>query len=179
MVERRGRKINNRPAIISCGQGYLVGGLFKKIRGALIAAGILLVAVGVVWYVGFERDISFPSLDAIQKIEVCQNDFKQRAQQITYIEEKPKILKIYEFLYSRKKGWQPLLYSPAEPMVTVDFYGSKGVMFKVYLMKSSNFLLSNSNGNYIKSLRNEEISQIYSLLGVQMDRLIPVQNRKS
>ena len=149
-----------------------MGGILKKVRGAAIAGGILLLAVGGVWYVGFERNISLPNLNDIQKIEVCQNDFKQKAQQITYIEEKPKILKIYEFLNQRKKGWQPLLYSPTEPLVTVDFYGSKGVLFELFLMKSSNFLLRNSNGTYLKNLPNEEIKQIYSLLGVQTEKLV-------
>ena len=52
------------------------------------------------------------------------------------------------------------------------FYGSDSELFDLYLMKSSNFLISSSNGTYLKSLRNDEVSQFFDLLGVQPNRLV-------
>jgi hypothetical protein len=153
--------------------------LILKLRNVVLVTGAFLLLLAVVWYVGFDRNISLPNLANIRKIEVCQNDFKQRAQQITYIEEDAKIQKIYDFIDKRKKGWEPMLYSPTAPVVMADFYGPNGVLFELYLMKSSNFLLRNSNGTYLKSLRNEEVKQFFDLLGVQPSRLVysPLQRR--
>ncbi len=136
----------------------------------MIAAFLFLLAA--VWYVGFDRNISLPNRINIRKIEVCQNDFKQRAQQITYIEDAQKIQRIYDFIDKRKKGWEPLLYSPTEPVVMTKFYGSDTELFDLYLMKSSNFLISSSNGTYLKSLHNDEVKQFFDLLGVQANRLV-------
>lgn len=141
-------------------------------RNIVLVTAAFLLLLAVAWYVGFDRNISLPSRGNIRKIQVCQNDFKQRAQQITYIEEDQKIQKIYDFIDKRKKGWEPLLYSPTTPVVMADFYGSDGVLFELYLMKSSNFLIRNSNGTYLKSLRNDEVHQFFDLLGVQASRLV-------
>ena len=149
-----------------------MGGWALKFRNIVLVTGVFLLLLGCVWHFGLDRSISLPNLGSIQKIQVCQNDFKQRAQQITYIEEEPKIQKIYDFIDKRKKGWEPLLYSPTEPVVMADFYGSDGVLFELYLMKSSNFLIRNNNGTYLKSLRNDEVQQFFGLLGVQTNRLV-------
>jgi hypothetical protein len=108
----------------------------------------------------------------ITKIEVCQNDFKQRAQQISYIEEPPKIEKIYDFIEQRKKGWEPLLYSPPAAVVMANFYESDKILFQLYLMKTSNFIIGNSDGTYLKSLKNEERDEFFKLLGVQNGSLV-------
>ena len=132
-----------------------------------------LLLLAVVWYVGFDRNISLPNCNNIRKIEVCQNDFKQKAQQITYIEEGQRIQKIYDFIDKRKKGWEPLIYSPTTPVVMAKFYGADtNELFELYLMKSSNFLISSNNGTYLKSLRNDEVNQFFDLLGVQPNRLV-------
>lgn len=149
-----------------------------KLRNIVLAIGVFLLLVAGAWYFGLDRSISLPNLNSIQKIQVCQNDFKQHAQQITYIEEAPKIEKIYEFIEKHKKGWEPLLYSPTAPVVMADFYGSDGVLFELYLMKSSNFLIRNSNGTYLKSLRNEEARQFFGLLGVEEGRLVFSSNKR-
>lgn len=149
-----------------------------KLRTVLIVTGIFLAALAAVWHFAFDRNIYLPNQNNIKKIEVCQNDFKQKAQQITYIEEQPKIQKIYEFIDKRKKGWEPLLYSPTAPIVTADFYGSNGVLFQLYVMKTSNFLMRNSNGAYLKSLRNDEVSELFNLLGVQTSRLVYTQRKE-
>ncbi len=146
--------------------------IILKLRNIVLVTGAFLLLLAALWYVGFDRNISLPNRSNIQKIEVCQNDFKQRAQQITYIEEDAKIQKIYDFIDKRKKGWEPLIYAPTAPVVMADFYGSNGVLFELYLMKSSNFLLRNSNGTYMKSLKNEEVSQFFDLLGVQSNHLV-------
>ena len=144
-----------------------------------MVTGAFLLLLAIVWHYGFDQNISLPSQNNIKKIEVCQNDFKQRAQQITYIEEQPKIQKIYEFIDKRKKGWQPVRYAPTAPVVTADFYGSDGVLLQLYLMKSSNFFVQNSNGAYLKSLRNDEINEFFTLLGVQPNLLASVHPPKS
>lgn len=149
------------------------------LRNIILVTVAFLLLLGAAWYVGFDRNISLPSRGNIQKIEVCQNDFKQRAQQITYIEDGQKIQKIYDFIDKRKKGWEPLLYSPTAPVVMADFYGSDGVLFELYLMKSSNFLIRNSNGTYLKSLRNDEVNQFFDLLGVQANRLVLSQQKSN
>ncbi len=149
-----------------------MAGLVLKLRNVILATGTFLLLLAGVWHFGLDRNISLPNVDSIRKIQVCQNDFKQRAQQITYIEEEPKIQKIYDFIDSRKKGWEPLLYPPTQPVVMADFYGSDGVLFELYLMKSSNFLIRTQNGTYLKSLRNDEAQQFFDLLGVQMGRLV-------
>lgn len=142
------------------------------LRNITLAIAAFLFLLAVTWYVGFDRNISLPNRVNIRKIEVCQNDFKQRAQQITYIEDQQKIQQIYDFIDKRKKGWEPLLYSPTEPVVMTKFYGSDAELFELYLMKSSNFLISSSNGTYLKSLHNDEVKQFFNLLGVQTNRLV-------
>ena len=137
--------------------------------------GFLILILAAAWYLMFDRDIALPSLESIKKIEVCQNDFKQRSQQITYIEEQSRIQKIYEFIDKRKKGWETRLYAPTAPVVTADFYGKDGILIELYLMKSSNFLLRNSNGAYLKSLRNDELNEIFGLLGTQAGMLTPAE----
>jgi|GEM_PF-2995385 len=133
---------------------------------------VLLAALGGIWFWGFNRNISLPNPNRINKIEVCQNDFKQRAQQISYIEEQPKILKIYEFIDKRKEGWEPLLYTAPTAVVIANFYDSDKLLFRLYLMKTSNFLIRNNDGAYMKSLRNEEREEFFKLLGVQTDRMV-------
>ncbi len=128
--------------------------------------------MGGAWFFGFDRNISLPSKKKITKIEVCQNDFKQRAQQISYIEEPPKIEKIYDFIDQRKKGWEPLLYSPPAAVVMANFYESDKILFQLYLMKTSNFIIGNSDGTYLKSLNNEERDEFFKLLGVQNGSLV-------
>lgn len=142
------------------------------LRNIILVTTAFLFLLAVAWYVGFDRNISLPNRVNIRKIEVCQNDFKQHAQQITYIEDEQKIQKIYDFIDKRKKGWEPLLYSPTEPVVMTKFYGPDSELFDLYLMKSSNFLISSSNGTYLKSLRNDEVNQFFGLLGVQANRLV-------
>lgn len=142
------------------------------LRNVVLVTLAFLLLLAVVWYVAFDRNISLPNRDNIRKIEVCQNDFKQKAQQITYIEEGQRIQKIYDFIDKRKKGWEPLIYAPTTPVVMAKFYGSDAELFELYLMKSSNFLISSSNGTYLKSLRNDEVNQFFDLLGVQPNRLV-------
>lgn len=143
------------------------------LRNVVLVTVAFLLLLAAVWYVAFDRNISLPNRDNIRKIEVCQNDFKQKAQQITYIEEGPRIQKIYDFIEKRKKGWEPLIYAPTTPVVMAKFKdGSDTELFDLYLMKSSNFLISSSNGTYLKSLRNDEINQFFDLLGVQPNRLV-------
>jgi hypothetical protein len=143
-----------------------------KLRRVLSIIGFFLLVLAGVWYFGFDRNISLPSQSNITRIEVCQNDFQQRVQQISYIEEQPKIQKIYEFIDKRKKGWEPLLYTPPAAVVMANFYESDKVLFHLYLMKSSNFLILNRDGAYLKSLRNEERDEFFKLLGVQNGRLV-------
>jgi hypothetical protein len=143
-----------------------------KFRRIFFVVLMFLLFLGGVWYFGFDRNISLPSMNHITKIEVCQNDFKQRAQQISYIEEPPKIQKIYDFIEKRKKGWEPLLYSPPAAVVIANFYESDSVLFQLYLMKSSNFLIRNNDGAYVKSLKNEERDEFFTLLGVKADQLV-------
>ena len=142
-----------------------------KFRRIFSIVFIFLLVLGGVWYFGFDRNISLPNRNNITKIEVCQNDFKQRAQQISYIEEPPRIQKIYDFIDQRKKGWEPLLYSPPAAIVIANFYDSDKVLFQLYLMKSSNFLIRNNDGAYLKSLKNEERDEFFGLLGVKADQL--------
>lgn len=146
--------------------------LMAKTRRISSVVGVFLVLLALVWYFGFNRKISLPSQDRIKRIEVCQNDFKQRAQLITYIEEQPRIQKIYDFIDQRKKGWEPRLYSPAAPVVTADFYGPDGILLELYLMKSSTCLIRNGDGVYMKSLRNEERNEFFGLLGVSADQMV-------
>jgi len=142
------------------------------LRNIILVTVAFVFLLGVVWYVGFDRNISLPNRVNIRKIEVCQNDFKQKAQQITYIEDEQKIQKIYDFIDKRKKGWEPLLYSPTEPVVMTKFYGADAELFELYLMKSSNFLITSNSGTYLKSLHNDEVKQFFDLLGVQANRLV-------
>jgi hypothetical protein len=143
-----------------------------------IIAFFLLVLSGI-WYFGFDRNISLPSMKKITKIEVCQNDFKQRAQQISYIEEPPKIEKIYNFIEQRKKGWEPLLYSPPAAVVMANFYEADKILFQLYLMKTSNFIIGNSDGTYLKSLKNEERDEFFKLLGVQGGSLVSTPRKEN
>ncbi len=131
---------------------------------------LFLLVLGGVWYLGFDRNVFLPGMNHITKIEVCQNDFKQRAQQISYIEEPPRIRQIYDFIDKRKKGWEPLLYSPPAAIVIANFYESDKLLFQLYLMKSSNFLIRNNDGAYLKSLKNEERDEFFNLLGVKADQ---------
>ena len=143
-----------------------------KLHRIILAVLVFLMILGGVWYFGFDRNISLPSLTHITKIEVCQNDFKQRAQQISYIEEPQRIKQIYDFIDKRKKGWEPLLYSPPAAVVIANFYESDKLLFQIYLMKASDFLVRNNDGAYLKSLRNEERNEFFALLGVKADRLV-------
>ena len=138
-----------------------------KFRQIFSIVFLFLIVLGGVWYFGFDRNISLPGKNHITKIEVCQNDFKQRAQQISYIEEPQRIQKIYDFIEKRKKGWEPLLYSPPAAVVIANFYESDKMLFQVYLMKTSNFIIGNSDGTYLKSLKNEERDEFFKLLGLQ------------
>ncbi len=143
-----------------------------KFRRIFSAVFVFLLVLGAIWYFGFDRNISLPGMNHITKIEVCQNDFKQRAQQISYIEEPPRIHQIYDFIDKRKKGWQPLLYSPPAAVVIANFYDSDKLLFQLYLMKSSDFLIRNDDGAFLKSLKNEERNEFFNLLGVKTDRLV-------
>lgn len=138
-----------------------------KFRRIFSIVFLFLIVLGGVWYFGFDRNISLPGKNHITKIEVCQNDFKQRAQQISYIEEPQRIQKIYDFIEKRKKGWEPLIYSPPAAVVIANFYESDKMLFQVYLMKTSNFIIGNSDGTYLKSLKNEERDEFFKLLGLQ------------
>jgi hypothetical protein len=146
--------------------------MVMKLHRIIFSVLMFLLALVGIWYFGFDRNISLPSMNHITKIEVCQNDFKQRAQQISYIEEPPRIREIYDFIDKRKKGWEPLLYSPPAAVVIVNFYESDKMLFQLYLMKTSNFIIGNSDGTYLKSLKNEERDEFFKLLGVQNGSLV-------
>ena len=150
-----------------------------KFRRIFSIIAFFLLVLGGIWYFGFDRNISLPSMKKITKIEVCQNDFKQRAQQISYIEEPPKIEKIYNFIEQRKKGWEPLLYSPPAAVVMANFYESDKILFQLYLMKTSNFIIGNSDGTYLKSLKNEERDEFFKLLGVQSGSLVSTPRQEN
>ncbi len=143
-----------------------------RLSRIFFTVGFFLLAGAAVWHFGFDRNISLPGKNNITKIEVCQNDFKQRAQQISYIEEQPKIQKVYDFIDQRKKGWQPLLYNPPAAVVLANFYQSDKMLFQLYLMKSSNFLIRNGDGNFLKSLKNSEREEFFALLGIQTNLMV-------
>ncbi|HJT25562.1 MAG TPA: hypothetical protein VJ873_13390 [bacterium] len=46
------------------------------LRNVVLVTLAFLLLLVVVWYVGFDRNISLPNCGNIRKIEVCQNDFK-------------------------------------------------------------------------------------------------------
>jgi hypothetical protein len=150
-----------------------------KFRRIFSTIAVFLLVLAGIWYFGFDRNISLPSMKKITKIEVCQNDFKQRAQQISYIEEPPKIELIYNFIEQRKKGWEPLLYSPPAAVVMANFYESDKILFQLYLMKTSNFIIGNSDGTYLKSLKNEERDEFFKLLGVQNGSLVSTPRQEN
>ena len=136
------------------------------------AVGFFLLILAAVWYVYLYQNISLPSKGEIQKIEVFQNDFRQHAQQLTYVEEPDRIGKIYDFIDKRKRGWQPLLYRSPVAVAYADFYSSRGLLFRLCLMNSSNFLIRNSDGAYLKSLRNEDREEFMGLLGLHNGSLV-------
>jgi hypothetical protein len=146
-------------------------GTAMSVPRILLIVGLFLSVLAGVWYFYFGRDISLPWPGQIQKIEVCQNDYQQKAQQITYIEDRDRINKVFDFIEKRRKGWEPLVYTPPAAVVSVDFYGSDGVLFQLFLMESSDFLIRNGDGAYLKSLKKKELNEFRGLLGVKAERL--------
>jgi hypothetical protein len=149
----------------------------RLIRILALVSLVLLLGLGG-WHFFFNKDISLPDAAAITKIEVWQNDFQQKAQQISYIEEKPKIEKVYQFIEQRRKGWERLLYSSPAVVVTAHFYKADRVLFRLYLMKNSNFILGNRDGTYLRSLNQGERDEFVRLLGVQTGKLVTAPHGK-
>ncbi len=143
-----------------------------NLKRIFTAVGFFLFLLAGVWYVYFYQNISLPNKGEIRKIEVFQNDFRQHAQQLTYVEEPDRIGKIYDFIDKRKRGWQPLLYRSPVAVAYADFYSSRGLLFRLCLMNSSNFLIRNSDGAYLKSLRNEDRADFMGLLGLRNGSLV-------
>jgi hypothetical protein len=140
--------------------------MFKKVGWVL---GLLVVAGGIgaaVWYSVFNKDIFLPDPDGITRVEVRQNDFEQKAQQVTFLEEKPKINKVYEFIHQRRTGWERLLVTPPGVEILVHFYKGDKVLFHLYLMKNDRLLIGNKDGAFARYIHKVEREEIERLLGI-------------
>ena len=141
--------------------------MFKKIGWAL---GLLALAAGLgmgCWYALFNKDIALPDPDSLTKIEVRQNDFEQKAQQVTFLEEKGKIGKVYDFLHQRRTGWERLLVTPPGVAVLVHFYKGDKPLFHLYLLQSDRLLIGNKDGAFSRNLHKVEREELQRLLGVR------------
>jgi hypothetical protein len=132
--------------------------------------GLLILALGVgfgAWHTLFNKDVFLPDADAITKIEVRQNDFEQKAQQITFLEEKTRIGKVYDFIHQRRTGWERLLVTPPGVVVLVHFYKGDKSLFDLYLLKNDHLLIGNRDGAFSRNLHQVEREEFRRLLGVQ------------
>lgn len=132
--------------------------------------GLLIVALGIVfgaWRTLFNKDVFLPDADSITKIEVRQNDFEQKAQQVTFLEEKTKIGKVYDFIHQRRTGWERLLVTPPGVVVLVHFYKDDKTLFDLYLLKNDHLLIGNKDGAFSRNLHQAEREEFQRLLGVQ------------
>lgn len=140
--------------------------MFKKVGWVL---GLVVLAGGIgaaVWYSVFNKDIFLPDPDDITRIEVRRNDFEQKAQQVTFLEEKPKIEKVYEFIHQRRTGWERLLVTPPGVEVLVHFYKGDKVLFHLFIMKNERLLIGNKDGAFKRNIHKVEREEIERLLGV-------------
>ncbi|HVZ79333.1 MAG TPA: hypothetical protein VHE12_00880 [bacterium] len=130
----------------------------------------LLIAVAVIgtvaWFSLFNKDIYLPDVDSITRIEVRQNDFEQKAQQVSYVEEKAKIGKIYDFIHQRRTGWEKLMVTPPGVQVLVHFYKGDKVLFHLYLLKNDRLLIGNKDGAFSHNIHKIERTEIERLLGI-------------
>lgn len=140
--------------------------MLKKIVWIL---GILAVALGIgmgAWYTLFNKDIFLPDAEDITKIEVRQNDFEQKAQQVTFLEEKVRIGKVYDFIHQRRAGWKRLLVTPPGVAVLVHFYKGDKALFHLYLLQSDRLLIGNKDGAFSRNLHKVEREELQRLLGI-------------
>ena len=149
--------------------------MFKKIG---LVLGLLVVALGVGLFSRhalFDKDVFLPDADEITKIEVRQNDFEQKAQQVSFLEEKAKIGKVYDFIHQRRTGWERLLVTPPGVVVLVHFYKGDKSLFDLYLLKNDRLLIGNRDGAFSRTLHQVETEEFRRLLGVQAAPAKPEQ----
>jgi hypothetical protein len=140
--------------------------MLKKIGWIL---GLLAVAAGIgmgVWYALFNKDIFLPDAEVITKIEVRQNDFEQKAQQVTFLEDAGGIGKVYDFIHQRRTGWERLLVTPPGVAVLVHFYKGDKALFHLYLLQNDRLLIGNKDGAFSRNLHKVEREELQRLLGI-------------